>query len=84
MAIKVKDLKEAIKDLPDDMEIYLQKDSEGNGYAPLYYIDPDTVVEEDDGETIVYDLSWTAEDACKEDDEWEEIKSRKKTLILAP
>ncbi len=31
----VKELKKAIKDLPDDMECILQKDAEGNGYSPL-------------------------------------------------
>jgi len=31
----IAELKEAIKDLPDDMPVILEKDAEGNGYSPL-------------------------------------------------
>lgn len=39
----VKELKEAIAELPDDMEVILQKDGEGNGYSPLSGADPNAV-----------------------------------------
>ena len=32
--MNIKELKELIKDLPNDMEIIIQKDSEWNGYHP--------------------------------------------------
>lgn len=35
MALTVKDLKELIKDLPDDMPVVMSKDGEGNGFSPL-------------------------------------------------
>lgn len=31
----VKELKQQLKDLPDDALVVLQKDSEGNGFSPL-------------------------------------------------
>ena len=41
--MNVKNLKEAIANLPDEMEVILQKDSEGNGYSPLSGADADAV-----------------------------------------
>ena len=41
--MNVKELKEQIANLPDDMEVVLQKDAEGNGYSPLSGADPDAV-----------------------------------------
>jgi len=81
----VKDLKAAIKDLPDDMEVILQKDSEGNGYSPLADVDPDAVYVPDttySGE--VYDTKWSAYDAGMDDEEWKEIKAKPRALILYP
>ncbi len=37
----VKELREALVDLPDDMPVIMQKDGEGNGYSPLYCADGD-------------------------------------------
>jgi hypothetical protein len=81
----VKELKEAIANLPDEMEVVLQKDSEGNGYSPLAGADPDAVyIAETTWYGDVYSMDWTADDACMSDEEWEEIKSKPRTLILAP
>ncbi|MFF5973701.1 hypothetical protein ACFY7C_19450 [Streptomyces sp. NPDC012769] len=33
--MKIKELREALAGFPDDMEVILQKDAEGNGYSPL-------------------------------------------------
>ena len=41
--MNIKELKEVLKDLPDDMEVILQKDSEGNGYSPAAGADPNAV-----------------------------------------
>ena len=37
--MKVKELKEKLKDIPDDFEVILSKDGEGNDYSPLAEID---------------------------------------------
>jgi hypothetical protein len=84
--MNVKELKEIIANLPDDMEIIVQKDSEGNGYSPLYCADPDAIYIPDStysGE--VYSLEFTAEDNCMEEDEWSTMKDEHpRALILAP
>lgn len=33
--MNVKELREVLAEYPDDMEVILQKDAEGNGYSPL-------------------------------------------------
>jgi len=81
----VKELKEAIVNLPDEMEVVLQKDAEGNGYSPLSGADPDAVyLSETTWYGDVYLMDWTADDACMTDEEWEDIKTKPRTLILQP
>lgn len=81
----VKELKKAIENLPDDMEVILQKDSEGNAYSPLIGADPNAVYIPDTTYSgDVYSLDWSADDACMDEDEWEDIKSKPKSLILFP
>ncbi|HKJ34277.1 MAG TPA: hypothetical protein VJ945_01415 [Flavobacteriaceae bacterium] len=81
----VKELKETIANLPDEMEVVLQKDSEGNGFSPLYGADSDAVyIAKTTWYGDVYSMDWTADDACMTDEEWEKIKSKPRTLILRP
>ena len=82
----VKELKEEIANFSDDMEVILQKDAEGNGYSPLWGVDPDAVyIPETTWYGHVYFMDWTAEDdADMEDEEWEEIKKKPRALILHP
>lgn len=83
--MNVKELKEAIANLPDKMEVVLQKDSEGNGYSPLSGVAADAVyIPDSPWSGDVYSMDWTADDACMTNEEWEEIKSKPRTLILAP
>ena len=83
--MNIKELKELIKDLPDELEIILQKDSEGNGYSPLEGIDLDAIyVPETTWYGEVYDTTWTADEANMEDEEWEIILKMKRSLILYP
>lgn len=79
------ELKHELADLPDETEIILQKDSDGNGYSPLAGADSNAVyIPESTWGGEVYDLSWSADDADMEDDEWEEIKQRDRVLVLYP
>ena len=79
--MNVKELRESLAELPDDMEVVLQKDPEGNGYSPLSGADPDSVYTKDGD---VYSMNWTHNEACKSEEEWEEMKLRPRTLILYP
>jgi hypothetical protein len=81
----IKELRLMLQDLPDDMEVILQKDSEGNGYSPLsggnseaVYI-PDSTYSGD-----VYSMDWNADDYCMGEEEWLEIKAKPRALILYP
>lgn len=85
MAMTVKQLKEAIANLPDDMEVIMQRDSEGNGYSPLSCVDTEAVYLSDttwSGD--VYFMEWGAKGSCKTDEEWEEIKAKPRSLVLEP
>ncbi len=83
--MKIKELKELLETLPDDMDVILQKDSEGNGYSPLAGGDNEAVYIPNitwSGE--VYSTKWSAEDACMDDDEWKELLEKPRVLILYP
>lgn len=45
--MKVKELKELLKDVDDNRIVILQKDGEGNGYSPLAGLDDESVYEAD-------------------------------------
>jgi hypothetical protein len=83
--MNVKQLKDALATLPDDMEVIMQKDSEGNGFSPLHGADPNGIyVAEEAWYGEVYDADWTADDCCMNEDEWAEIKALPRALILYP
>lgn len=72
--MKVKDLLEKLNTLDPEMDIIIQKDSEGNGYSPLAGADPDGIyIAEATWYGGVYDSNWSAEDADMDEDEWEEL-----------
>ena len=81
----VKELKQEIESLPDDMLVILQKDAEGNGYSPLSGTDTDVIYIPDSTYSgDVYDSNWTADDACLSESEWAELQTKPKALILYP
>ena len=81
----VKELKVELQNLPDDMEVILQKDSEGNGYSPLAGADAEAVyVPDSTWSGDVYSIDWSADDACMTDEEWKEIQAKPRALILHP
>lgn len=85
MVMLVKDLLEALKDMPPDAEVVLQKDAEGNGYSPLEAVEGDALyVAETTWSGDVYSTEWSAEDACMEETEWEEMLGRPRCVVLAP
>ena len=81
----IKELKREIDNLPDDMEVILQKDGEGNGYSPLASADADMVyIPETTWSGEAYAMCWSADDCCLSEDEWKEMKSKPRSLILHP
>lgn len=80
--MKVHQLKSALEGLPDDMEIVLQKDPEGNGYSTLGGADPGGIYVPESGE--VYADTWSADDACVDVAEWDLLLLQPRTLVLWP
>ena len=81
----VKELKELIANLPDEMQVILQKDTEGNGYSPLCDVDAECVyVPENTYSGEVYRLDNTAKDVGMNKDEWDEIKAMPRCVVLCP
>ena len=81
----VKELRQRINELPDDMVIIIQKDSEGNNYSPLDGADSNVVYVPFNGYSgAAYSLDWACTDACMSHDEWEILKTKQRSLILYP
>ncbi len=85
--MNVGELRGFLKELPNDMEIILQKDSEGNGYSPLAGGDDNCAyVEESSSYGEVFNKNWTIEDCCMEaeEDEYDRIMNSPSVLVLYP
>ena len=83
--MKVRDLIKELKAADPNAEVICQKDAEGNGYSPLSGIDLGCVYLPDStwsGEVL--HTGWSADDACMEDDQWEEIKRLPRCVVLHP
>lgn len=84
MKYTIKQLKEAISNLPDDMVVYQQGDPEGNSFRPCSGIDPTAIVVKEDGEYVIYDTQWTASDACMTEEDWQEILKLPRVAVIFP
>ncbi len=68
--MNIKELKELIKDEPDDREVYLSSDEEGNDFNRA--VDVGYMIMNEGTE---YDPSWNYEDAdFDSEEEWEQYK----------
>ncbi len=77
----VKELKFLIEDLPDEMEIIMQKDAEGNGYSPLSKLDTDSV--------YIPENTWSGEvinvkELLEDTKEFEGVLVKSPCLLLIP
>lgn len=83
--MNVRELKAALVGLPDDMEVVMSSDAEGNNYSPLCDADPGHIyIPESTWSGEVYHEDWSADDACMEEDDWNEMLKRPRTLVLWP
>lgn len=83
--MNVKELVEFLKDLPEDMEVILSKDSEGNGYSPLSGVGKDGIyIESNSWSGDVFDARWSADDACMSEGDWEKLKKKQRCVVLSP
>lgn len=78
-------LKAMINHFPDDMEVIIQKDPEGNAYSPLSDLHRDGIyVPENAWSGGVYNVNETADEHCLEEGEWNEMKNQPRVLTLIP
>jgi hypothetical protein len=83
--MKVRELLDALANVDLEAEIVLQRDSEGNGFSPLCGVDTDAVYKPDSTWSgQVYCCSWSAEEACMTDEEWEGLKDKPRCVVLWP
>jgi hypothetical protein len=79
----VKELKEAIADLPDGMEVHLSRDPEGNGYSPLHILDA-AAYSDGDGGMYYEEHGWDGNGFDSQKD-WDEYKADlQPVLVLSP
>lgn len=66
-----------------DAEVILQKDSEGNGYSPLYGVDFNVVyIPNNTWGGDVYSTECSSDENCLEPDEWEEMKRTNSNYVV--
>jgi hypothetical protein len=83
--MKVNELIEQLQGMDPEAEVILQKDAEGNGYAPLRGADPEAVyVPENSWSGEVYDTNLDADDHCLEEEEWQELLKKPRCVVLYP
>lgn len=84
--MKVKQLIAMLKKADPNATVVLQKDSEGNGYSPCCGAESAVYVPENTYSGTVYSLSYSADDNCMEEDEWEKLKesNKNKCVVLWP
>lgn len=76
----VKELKEILNGLPEDMPILMACDSEGNGYSALSgHCGGNHIWIEEDQQ--LYCLTDSADDNCMDEDEWAEIKANNPIVL---
>jgi hypothetical protein len=82
----VKELKQALAELDskyDDHLVIMQKDSEGNGYSPMYQMDKEAFYVPDNtwsGE--VYAKSTTASEMDMDEESWKNLKTQGQDCIV--
>ena len=83
--MKIIDLKKIIEHLPDDMEIIIQKDSEGNSFSPLSEVDYNCIyIPDSTWSGSVYSKELSADDMLMDKEHWEELKKKPSVCVLVP
>lgn len=80
------ELIEALKGVPDDTQIIVSSDSEGNHYGPLSGVETNRIYKAaTNWWGHVFSLDWTAKQADFSEDEWEEFKrTTPRAIVLYP
>lgn len=80
--MKVKELIDTLQKFNPELDVWVQRDPEGNSFSPLGGSADDGVVM-DDGE--IYSNEWTSHEACIEDPvEWDLLKEKNQCVVVFP
>lgn len=84
--MKVKELIAKLEQMPQDIEVLLQTDAEGNGYEELRFIDEDVIMTQSGYNIEIMSINWTAEEAgFDSEEEWKEYQSQHpQCCVLSP
>lgn len=83
--MKIKELIERLQALDPEMQVIMQGDAEGNSYSPLEGVDENCVyIADTTWSGIVYNTTWTPDDADMSQEEWAETLAKPKCLVLYP
>lgn len=83
--MKVKDLIRELQLIDPELDVIIQKDSEGNGYSPIAGTDENCIyIAETTWYGDVYDSTWTADDADMGEEEWAKILEKPRCVVLYP
>ena len=79
--MKVKELIAELSKIDPNLEVIMQKDSEGNGYGPLSGADSNCIYDGED----VWNTDWTADEADMDEKDWELFKKEnERCCVLYP
>lgn len=72
--------------VPDNTQIIVQKDAEGNDYSPLSGAETGIYIPNNTYSGFFYSLKDSFDDVCMDEDEWEQMKRNedKKCIVLWP
>jgi hypothetical protein len=83
--MNARELISILEKIDPDTRIILQKDSEGNGYSPLYAYDNDAIYSPENAfEGDVYRTYWSADDAGLSEETWNKVLTAPKCIVLIP
>ena len=83
--MKVKELIEKLQNIHPETEIFLARDPEGNGFAPLDKDHSEAIMVKDGSrEYSFYDPNWDADDACLTEQEWNRLLKKKRAVVFWP
>lgn len=83
--MKVKELLQLLSGADPEAQVILQKDGAGNDYSPLDAVDTQAVyLPKTTWSGEVYRSAWTAAEADMSEEDWRELLSGPRSVVLGP
>ena len=83
--MKAAELRKRIADIPDDVEVVIATDAEGNQFKPIDDVSHHFIyVPENAWSGDAYDTTGSAADHDMDPEDWEEFKRRDRCILLWP